>query len=660
MADAKITALTAIDALVSADLFPVVDDVAGTPTTKKATAQQVADFVLDSSRFKADFVDGAYHDNDGNSYASFALWLAAVSGTFTRGGSDHRYINSSGYLANGSADTLRIEYDPLTLRAIGAVIEPAATNLLRYSNVLTNSVWAFSNTGVNRAINAATGVSGTADACTLLEDSSNGSHIMYAYDGSASLAAATPHTYSFYCKSIGGRGLNLVPVGASGLPQGYVYPDQLRATGGWHIEPHQDGVVRVWASGTSGGGGALSIQFKLANVNSISYQGDGTSGMVIERFQCEEVATEGDPPTSYIDNSAGTQNTRSADALAFTVPADTFYSVYGTGDYDSEALSAGAHSVVPVPTNLILRRISNTPPDATVANKTVNARVEQADVVGLGPDAGPSFTSLYLDTCDILSEDGWGIFCNNNAIFQWTTGLYGLPPGRRAIVIGHTPSSAVSNSVCIGNDAGKNATTFNTSTVINDTAAGAATSISGSEVIGNEAGNGLSSISGCIIIGNAAGAASGSAGSSVVVGHQASRSNTAIDTVAIGAYAGQSASSGSLTNCVIIGSSAGNTVTGNRTGLVLIGYNIEPPSATTDDYLSVVDVYRGIPSTQSAHVGKPSLATNATSGFIYVPACAGTPTGTPTAVTGMVPIVVDSTNNKLYFFSNGAWRDAGP
>jgi hypothetical protein len=55
-----------------------------------------------------------------------------------------------------------------------------------------------------------------------------------------------------------------------------------------------------------------------------------------------------------------------------------------------------------------------------------------------------------------------------------------------------------------------------------------------------------------------------------------------------------------------------------------------------------------------------ALATNATNGFLYVPTCAGTPTGTPTAITGMAPIVVNTTNNKLYFYSGGVWRDAGP
>lgn len=65
-------------------------------------------------------------------------------------------------------------------------------------------------------------------------------------------------------------------------------------------------------------------------------------------------------------------------------------------------------------------------------------------------------------------------------------------------------------------------------------------------------------------------------------------------------------------------------------------------------------------ATASVIVNDAAIATNATGGFLYVPSCAGTPTGTPTTYTGTVPIVVDSTNNKLYFYSGGSWRDAGP
>lgn len=59
-------------------------------------------------------------------------------------------------------------------------------------------------------------------------------------------------------------------------------------------------------------------------------------------------------------------------------------------------------------------------------------------------------------------------------------------------------------------------------------------------------------------------------------------------------------------------------------------------------------------------VGDAAINTNATDGFLYVPGCAGTPTGVPTTYSGRIPVVVDSTNNKLYFYSGGAWRDAGP
>jgi hypothetical protein len=62
----------------------------------------------------------------------------------------------------------------------------------------------------------------------------------------------------------------------------------------------------------------------------------------------------------------------------------------------------------------------------------------------------------------------------------------------------------------------------------------------------------------------------------------------------------------------------------------------------------------------NARVGTAALTTTATNGFLYVPTCAGVPTGTPTAITGLAPIVVDTTNNRWYFYSGGAWRNAGP
>jgi len=60
-------------------------------------------------------------------------------------------------------------------------------------------------------------------------------------------------------------------------------------------------------------------------------------------------------------------------------------------------------------------------------------------------------------------------------------------------------------------------------------------------------------------------------------------------------------------------------------------------------------------------LGGAAVATNAIAGFAWIPACAGPPTGVPAAsYSGRIPLVIDSSNNKLYFYSGGAWRDAGP
>ena len=51
-----------------------------------------------------------------------------------------------------------------------------------------------------------------------------------------------------------------------------------------------------------------------------------------------------------------------------------------------------------------------------------------------------------------------------------------------------------------------------------------------------------------------------------------------------------------------------------------------------------------------------ALATNATVGFMMLPSCAGAPTGVPADIpTGQIPMVYDSTNNKIYAY-NGAWK----
>lgn len=55
-------------------------------------------------------------------------------------------------------------------------------------------------------------------------------------------------------------------------------------------------------------------------------------------------------------------------------------------------------------------------------------------------------------------------------------------------------------------------------------------------------------------------------------------------------------------------------------------------------------------------MGVAALATNATDGFLNIPSCAGQPTGTPTLVTGMVPMIFDTVNSQFWFYTSGAWK----
>jgi hypothetical protein len=55
-------------------------------------------------------------------------------------------------------------------------------------------------------------------------------------------------------------------------------------------------------------------------------------------------------------------------------------------------------------------------------------------------------------------------------------------------------------------------------------------------------------------------------------------------------------------------------------------------------------------------IGQGPLATTATNGFVYTPTGAGAPTGVPTTKTGLAPMYIDTTNNKLWVYINSAWK----
>jgi hypothetical protein len=81
-------------------------------------------------------------------------------------------------------------------------------------------------------------------------------------------------------------------------------------------------------------------------------------------------------------------------------------------------------------------------------------------------------------------------------------------------------------------------------------------------------------------------------------------------------------------------------------------FYFRPGSAASNSKFQVLSVLQ---SSSSLICGLAALTTTATDGFLYLPSCAGAPTGIPTTQTGTVPCVFDTTDGKLYFYTGGAW-----
>lgn len=80
---------------------------------------------------------------------------------------------------------------------------------------------------------------------------------------------------------------------------------------------------------------------------------------------------------------------------------------------------------------------------------------------------------------------------------------------------------------------------------------------------------------------------------------------------------------------------------------------------TSDDldfYAQSVGAALTLTRARSVVIGQTAPATTATDGFPYIPVCAGTPTGVPTAKAGFVPMVFDSSGVKVWFYTGGSWK----
>jgi hypothetical protein len=252
--------------------------------------------------------------------------------TVTRALNTATRINSSGLIEIVNANLPRFDYDSITLAPKGLLIEEARTNLLTYSDQFDNAAWVKSGlntTGTPAYIDVAVSPDGTQNADFMIEDAANSQHTTRV---SATMAATTTHTYSFFVKAAGRINISASRFNSAVVPS-FVHTFTLTGSGsssGGTVTALSNGWYRCSGSFTTTGAGVGGFVILLSDGTGTTYQGDGTSGVYIWGAQLEAGAF----PTSYIPTTT-TSLTRNADVVSMT----------GTNFSDWYNQAAGAFAV---------------------------------------------------------------------------------------------------------------------------------------------------------------------------------------------------------------------------------------------------------------------------------------------------------------------------
>jgi hypothetical protein len=229
--------------------------------------------------------------------------------SFTRA-SEGYYENSDGTLTNFASGALR-------RGDRGVLIEGARTNLLLRSQEFDNAYWTKASGSISANSTTAPDDTSTADLFT--EDTSTGFHRTFSI-GVASAASGVTYTSSIFVKPNGrtivrfvlggaamasdrGADFDLTAVTASNINSGTSTITAL--ANGWLM-------LTVTAT-TTATGQVLPIIYLASALTTISYTGDGTSGLYLWGAQLEAASF----PSSYIPTTSSSA-TRAADVLTYT------------------------------------------------------------------------------------------------------------------------------------------------------------------------------------------------------------------------------------------------------------------------------------------------------------------------------------------------------
>lgn len=218
------------------------------------------------------------------------------------------YVDRYGVVKTAAIDELREESE-------GWLIEGASTNANTFSEDFTDSD--YTKEGVTVTANNAFAPDGTATADEITENTANARHRVFK---SVFVTSGVKVTVSVFAKRNGRNFIELPAIINNGLADKDALFDLLNGTStAGKIEPLGDDWFRCSHTYTTSNT-SLTYQVRLSDGASISYEGDGTSGVFLWGLQVEELPFA----TSYIPTTTAAA-TRAADVITAPV-RDNFVS----------------------------------------------------------------------------------------------------------------------------------------------------------------------------------------------------------------------------------------------------------------------------------------------------------------------------------------------
>jgi hypothetical protein len=327
---------------------------------------------------------------------------------FTRSGSATR-INSQGLIETVASGVSRLNYPMIDGVVKGCphhILEPQRTQLFRYSEDFSNSYWTKSNTLI--LSNEVISPDGSLNADKLVEDTASSTKLIF------KSGISTLGTISVFAKKDdeNNRLFQIRRDGGSNSWSWFNLEDGIienEENGSSRIENYGDGWYRCSFTPTNSNG---TIVFGISNGSlsrSVSYTGDGTSGVYIYGAMLEA----GSYSTSYIPNygtSAGV--TRSAETANGSGDAATFNDSEGVLMVEASALANGGTS----------RRISIS--DGTSANRIIFQYLAASNTVSVELISG-SVTQCALTQVltNVKDNNLFGFKYKQNDFALWVNGF---------------------------------------------------------------------------------------------------------------------------------------------------------------------------------------------------------------------------------------------